>query len=209
MNKRGIFIVFEGIDGCGKDTHIQILSDKLVSMGFNVVKTYEPWESEEAFLVKKIAQDGNRDITPDDEAELYLLDRYKHAQKVINPAINEGKIVLCNRYYYSTMAYQGALGADPLRIKEENEKLVPLPDLVIMLKIRVEEGIRRIHSRGKAIAKGYEELEFLRKVSSIIYNIKGHMIKTVDTERPFRMVAEEIFAEVKRVIADKMGFNGQ
>ena len=207
MNRRGVFIVFEGIDGCGKDTHIEILSEKLKAMGFDIVMTYEPWESEEAALVKKIAKEGSREITPEDEADLYLLDRYKHVQKVISPAINEGKIVLCNRYYYSTMAYQGALGADPLRIKEDNEKLVPLPDLVIMLKVGVEEGLRRIDARGKGISIGYEQIDYLKKVSDIIYNIKGHIIKTIDTERPYKFVADEIFSESKKVIAEKMGFN--
>jgi dTMP kinase len=207
MNRQGIFIVFEGIDGCGKDTHIEFLSEKLIAMGFAIVKTHEPWDSEEAALVKKIAKEGNREISPEDEAELYLLDRYKHVHKVISPAINDGRIVLCNRYYYSTMAYQGALGADSLKIKEDNEKLVPLPDLVLMLKVSVEEGLRRIEARGKGISKGYEQIDYLKKVSDIIYNIKGHMIKTIDTERPYKVVSDEIFAETKKVISAKMGFN--
>lgn len=201
MSKKGVFIVFEGIDGCGKDTHIEILAKKLTAAGFQVTKTYEPWESEEAALLKKIAADGERKITPEEEADLYLQDRLKHARQVIIPALEEGRIVLCNRYYYSTMAYQGALGADPKKILEANERSVPIPDLVLMLKVGIDEGLRRIRARGKGIAKGYEKYEYLRKVSSILYNINSEKIITINTERPYQAVSDEIFIESKKVIA--------
>ena len=202
MDKKGLFIVFEGIDGCGKDTHIEILAERLQKFGFDVVKTYEPWESDEACLLKRIAADGHREISPDEEADLYLIDRYKHSEKVINPSLRTGKIVLCNRYYYSTMAYQGALGADPEKIKEDNESLVPVPDLVLMLKAGAEEGMRRINARGKEIAKGYEQLKYLKKVADIMYNIKAPNIKTIDTERPKDAVAEDILKECRKVIGE-------
>jgi dTMP kinase len=202
MDKKGLFIVFEGIDGCGKDTHIEILADKLQTFGFDVVKTYEPWESNEASMLKRIAADGHREISPDEEADLYLIDRYKHSEKVINPSLRAGKIVICNRYYYSTMAYQGALGANQEKIKEDNENLVPVPDLVLMLKTRAEEGLRRIVERGKGIAKGYEQLEYLRKVAGILYNIKAPYIKMIDTERPKKVVAEDVLKECRKVIGE-------
>lgn len=194
--------MFEGIDGTGKDTHLEILAEKLQNFGFNVVKTYEPWESEEALLLKRIAADGHRDITPDEEADLYLMDRFKHSKKIINPALRDGKIVLCNRYYYSTMAYQGALGADPQKIREENETLVPIPDLVIMLKVGVKEGLRRINARGKGIAKGYEQQNYLGKVANILYNIKDPRIVTIDTIKPKQEVAEEVLKACRKVIGE-------
>jgi dTMP kinase len=200
MDDKGLFIVFEGIDGCGKDTHIELLAERLQKFGFDVVKTYEPWESDEARLLKRIAADGHREISADEEADLYLIDRYKHSEKVIKPSLQAGKIVLCNRYYYSTMAYQGALGADPEKIKEDNESVVPMPDLVLMLKTCAEEGLRRIDARGKGIAKGYEQLKYLKKVAEIMYNIKAPNIQMIDTERPKDAVAEDILKECRKAI---------
>lgn len=202
MEKKGLFIVFEGIDGTGKDTHLEILAEKFQNFGFKVVKTYEPWESEEALLLKRIAADGHRDITPDEEADLYLMDRFKHSKKIINPALRDGKIVLCNRYYYSTMAYQGALGADPDKIREENENLVPIPDLVIMLKIDVEEGLRRINARGKGIAKGYEQQNYLEKVAAILYNLKDSNIVTIETQKSKQDVADDVLKACRKIIGE-------
>jgi dTMP kinase len=200
MDKKGLFIVFEGIDGSGKDTHIELLAERLQKFGFDVVKTYEPWESSEARMLKRIAADGHREISADEEADLYLIDRYKHSEKVIKPSLEAGKIVICNRYYYSTMAYQGALGADPEKIKEDNESVVPMPDLVLMLKTGAEEGLRRIEARGKGIAKGYEQLKYLKKVAEIMYNIKAPNIQMIDTERPRDAVAGDILIECRKAI---------
>jgi dTMP kinase len=193
---KGIFIVFEGIDGSGKDTHINLLSERLISLGYNVVVTFEPWISEAGKKLRSIAVNGRDGISSKEEADLYLEDRIEHIKNIVKPALKKGQIVLCSRYYYSTMAYQGALGADPDEIRKKNEREVPLPDIVIMLKVDVDEGLKRVFSRGKGFAKGYEREKYLEKVAQILYNIKTPYINTIESSASIEQTAEKIFSKV-------------
>ncbi|MBN2135995.1 MAG: dTMP kinase [Acidobacteria bacterium] len=179
--KKGKFIVFEGIDGSGKDYHIDRQYKRLLKLGYDVIKTSEPWKSAEGEKARQIANGARGNLTPEEEARIYLTDRIQHTEHLIKPAMEEGKIVLCGRYYYSTMAYQGALGADPVKIREENEKQVPIPDLVLMLKISVYKAMQRIHAVREQIAIGYEKQELLEKVAAILYSIEAPYIHTVDS----------------------------
>jgi len=194
--KKGLFIVFEGLDGSGKDCHINRLYTKLTELGYEVIKTAEPWISEAGKRMRKLAQEGRKDISPMEEARFYLEDRKEHVEKIIIPAVSKGKIVLCGRYYYSTMAYQGALGADPEEIRRENESVVPIPDLVIMLRVDIEENMRRIFKRSKQIAKGYEKQEYLRKVGEILHYIKAPYIKQIETSGNVEENAAKIYSSV-------------
>ncbi len=180
-NGNGLFIVLEGIDGSGKDTHLDLLAEWLESQGREVTKTAEPWKSEEGKKAREIAMHGRQNLSPEEEAAIYLEDRKQHAEQLILPALREGRTVLCGRYYYSTMAYQGALGADPEEIRRQNESAVPIPDVVIMLKIDLETGFSRIHERGKSLEKGYEKKEYLVKVAEILYNITAPNIHHVES----------------------------
>ena len=195
--KKGLFIVFEGIDGSGKDCHINRLYEKLTGLGYDVIKTAEPWISEAGKRMRKLALEGRKDISPREEARFYLEDRREHTGKIINPALSKGQIVLCGRYYYSTMAYQGALGADPEEIRRENESVVPIPDLVIMLRVDIEENMRRIFKRSKQIAKGYEKQDYLSKVGGILYNINAPYIKQIETSGDVEETAAKVYSTVK------------
>lgn len=195
--KKGLFIVFDGIDGSGKDCHIDRLFEKLTGLGYEVIKTAEPWISEAGKRMRKLAQEGRNNISPMEEARFYLEDRKEHAGKIITPALSKGKIILCGRYYYSTMAYQGALGADPEEIRRENENVVPIPDLVIMLRVDIEESMRRILERSKQIARGYEKRDYLLKVGEILYGIKAPYIKQIETSGDIETTAAKVYSTVK------------
>ena len=108
--KRGKFIVFEGIDGSGKDYHIDRQYKRLLKFGYNVIKTSEPWKSPEGEKARQIANGARGKLTPEEEARIYLMDRIQHAEQLIKPALEEGKIVLCGRYYYSTRRTHCSVG---------------------------------------------------------------------------------------------------
>ena len=110
--QKGKFITFEGNDGCGKSTHIRLLEEYLKSKGYEILVTREPGATEAGKIIRDLLLNKNyKDImTPEAELFLYEADRAIHTNSVILPALNEGKVVLSDRYYDSTTAYQGIAG---------------------------------------------------------------------------------------------------
>ncbi|WP_027364321.1 dTMP kinase [Desulfotruncus alcoholivorax] len=143
----GKFIVFEGIDGAGKTTQIDLVAKNLKEQGLQVLCTREPGGTRIGEMLRKFLLDpANGDINPRTEAFLYAADRSQHVTEVILPALEEGKIVICDRYLYSTIAYQGwGRGIDTGFLTSLNglasDGLVP--DRVILLDIDVDTGLQR------------------------------------------------------------------
>ena len=152
MNK-GLFITFEGIDGCGKSTQLNLLYEYLRGKGYDVKLTREPGGSSIGEKIREILLDkSNSDMTDVTEALLYAASRDQHVSTVIKPALEEGKIVLCDRFIDSSEAYQGfgrGLGSE--YIHEINGKVMNnLPDITFYFKLSPEEAAKRI---AKAIRK--------------------------------------------------------
>ena len=148
------FIVFEGIDGAGKTTQLDRTEKAFLDAGIPVFRTAEPTSSETGKLLRR-ALSGEIKKTPAELALLFTLDRAEH-NKEIEKALAEGKTVLCDRYYYSTIAYQGS-ATSPEWVKCLNLDCpdIRTPDLCIFLDLMPDESIRRIASRGEA-AEIYE-----------------------------------------------------
>ena len=110
----GFFVTFEGIEGCGKSTQINLLEKVLVEKDIPFSLTREPGGTEIGAKIRSILLDtNNRDIRPATELLLYAADRAQHVDSVIKPALSEGKVLICDRYFDATMAYQGnARGLD-------------------------------------------------------------------------------------------------
>ena len=104
----GLLIALEGIDGTGKTTQLKMLAEVLLSLGYDVVATREPTDGRYGQRIRQVLRDRSS-MTPQEELELFLLDRKEHVTTIINPGLAAGKIVLTDRYYLSTVAYQGAL----------------------------------------------------------------------------------------------------
>ena len=115
-----LFIVFEGIDGAGKSTQAGMLADRLRADEIPFILTAEPSDGPTGRLIKSLKVRPN----PEEEARLFTEDRRHHVQNVIIPALKEGKTVICDRYVYSSVAYQGARGIDPAEILAENRQFV-------------------------------------------------------------------------------------
>ncbi len=158
---KGKFIVFEGADGTGKSTHVKMLVEYLHTKGIDVVLTEEPTKGEIGKEIREVLGD-KKDATPKKLTELFTQDRKEHVENVISPMLEKGKIVICDRYYYSTIAYQSTQGVDKDWISELNS-FVPEPDLVVVITISPEEAQTRMHHREKEV---FEVLHFQEKVQA-------------------------------------------
>ncbi len=193
---RGKLIAFEGLDGCGKSTQIERLAAALRAAGRDVVLTREPTDGEFGRRIRATAGSGEK-ISPDEELRWFVEDRRAHVAEVIRPALDAGKTVLSDRYYLSTVAYQGARGCDPTRILEENEAEFPVPDLVVLLEIEPSVGLARVHARGNAVETRFEHSEFLEAVAEIFQRL----------DRPYiaRIGASGTPDEVQRAVTECVG----
>ena len=143
--RKGRLIVFEGIDGTGKSTHIGQLRKYLEGKGLEVVQSFEPTRGQWGRMLRDSAVTGR--LSVEDEVELFLKDRREHVETLIAPALARGAWVLLDRYYLSMMAYQGARGVDTSVIRAANEEFAPVPDAVVWLDIPVSVALERIGSR--------------------------------------------------------------
>jgi dTMP kinase len=126
----GLFIVFEGIDGTGKSTQLHLLAEKLRQLDYAVVATREPTNGPYGKKIRELFVDRGA-VSREEELELFIADRDQHVKEVIAPALEDGCVVVCDRYYLSTIAYQGANGMDPDIILAKNQDF-PAPDLAII-----------------------------------------------------------------------------
>ena len=144
---RGLFITFEGADGCGKSTQLNLLAEYLTKKGFEVVVTREPGAKGLGEKIREILLNYDDIVSDRCESFLFLADRAQHIDMIVNPAVEAGKIVLCDRHTDSTVAYQGYGRQLPLdRIIMLNEMAVNgrHPDLTFVFDIDVETSMKRV-----------------------------------------------------------------
>ena len=178
--KKGFLVVFEGIDGAGKTTQANKLLHCLQKRDLDVTLSKEPTHSIYGLRIKKLAQGERPSVTPIDEYNLFLNDRKTHVKNLIKPALQANNIVILDRYYFSTMAYQGALGLDPQKIKEDNESFAPIPEIVFLLKIPARLGLRRIQKSRNEDPNLFEQEEYLTEVEKIFESLKENYIVPLD-----------------------------
>ncbi len=142
----GLLVAVEGIDGAGKTSVAALLAQWCGEHGLGCMISKEPTSLKWGQELRASAKSGR--LTLERELELFALDRKDHVERSIRPALLEGNIVILDRYYWSSAAYQGARGADFLTIVSDNEKFAPRPDLVLLLNIDVDAGLQRIRMRG-------------------------------------------------------------
>lgn len=164
-----MFIVIEGIDGTGKSTQAKRLAEHFLGQGREVVLSREPTDGPWGTLLRESASTGR--LSPDEELAIFLKDRKQHVEEKIAPALAAGKVVILDRYYFSSMAYQGTRGFDPLEIRRKNEEFAPIPDLLLILDLDVETAIQRIGSRGDT-ANEFEQRANLECCREIFLSLK-------------------------------------
>ncbi len=142
----GLLVAIEGVDGAGKTTVSALLAQYCGERGIACALSKEPTGLGAGIALRESAKSGR--ATPEDELALFLEDRAAHVRRSIRPALDFGAVVLLDRYYWSTAAYQGARGMDPFGIIAANEKIAPVPSLVILLDLPPAGGLARVRARG-------------------------------------------------------------
>jgi dTMP kinase len=176
---RGQLIAFEGLDGCGKSTQVTRLAAALRAAGHDVVETREPTNGKYGQRIRSLAKSGGS-VSHAEELRWFVEDRREHVAAVVEPALSAGRVVICDRYYLSTVAYQGARGADADEVLESSEAEFPIPDLVVLLEITPDAGLARVHERGRAIESHFEEVEYLMAVDAIFRRIDRPYLVRID-----------------------------
>ena len=209
------FITFEGGDGTGKTTQLKALESHLQSKGCSCVSTREPGGTSLGKLIRQVLLEvGKQPIASPTELFLYLADRAQHVQEVIIPAIDGGKIVLCDRYTDSTLAYQGygrGIDLDLLRQLNEFANRGVEPDLTLLLDCPVELGLSRTaqrqsnagSARGREDRFEREKVEFHEKVHA------GFLAMARAEPERFRIIdasgsVEQVSREIQNVIDREM-----
>lgn len=189
----GLLVAFEGVDGAGKTTQATLLQAQLARMGFETILTKEPTDSEYGRRIRQIAREGRDGITPAEELDLFLKDRELDVNETIVPVLARGGIVLMDRYYFSNIAYQGALGLDARHIQAVNEERFPTPDLTLLFEIAPADSTRRIaEGREGGTNLGYEQLDFLERVAALYAQIESPGLLRLDARRSIPEVSETL-----------------
>lgn len=167
---RGLFITFEGNDGSGKSSVIEAIKLELENRGYDILYSREPGGSKIAEKIREIILDKDN-VGMDDKTEalLYAASRREHIVKTILPALNEGKIILCDRFLDSSLAYQGfarGIGIDNVYQMNEYATEGLLPDLTLLVCVKPEVGLGRIKNnhRGELDRLELEKMEFHQRV---------------------------------------------
>jgi dTMP kinase len=194
MAPRGWFIVFEGVDGSGKSTQIELLSMKLRDQGIDHLLEREPSDGSIGHFIRKYAEAGDRYLQPESEALLFMADRFEHS-KHIEQNLEQGTTVICDRYYHSTLAYQGAAGVDVVWLREL-QKFTLKPDLVLLLDIDPRKSLMRVSGRTLTV---FENRDYLSRVRDLYLNFaRDGEMRLVDTSRP----VDEVESEVKKLVEE-------
>ncbi len=197
----GRFITLEGGEGAGKSTQIQVVKDYLLTRGNDVVVTREPGGTSEGQEIRNLLVSGDKDKwSPLSETLLILADRAAHLERVIRPALAEGKYVVCDRFFDSTKAYQGVaggLGLDVIHNLQQPVLGTTLPDITFLLDIDPEKGLRRAQERGGELRFESKTLAYHRTLRIAFLDFAAQepdRIFVIDADRDVEAVSADILA---------------
>lgn len=197
-NSPGRFITLEGGEGAGKSTQIQVVKDYLEARGIDVIVTREPGGTTGGQEIRNLLVSGDKDKwSPLSETLLILADRAAHLERVIRPALADGKYVVCDRFFDSTRAYQGIAGGLGLEVIHQLQQPVlgtTLPDVTLLLDIDPEKGISRAQERGG-------DLRFESKTLAYHQTLRQAFLDFAKQE-PERMVVIDADRDIEAVSAD-------
>ena len=197
---RGRLIVFEGVDGSGKSTQLRLLAEQLRQNEIAHLVTGEPTDGPWGRKIRAMARSGER-VTPEEELHWFLEDRREHVATVLRPGIETGQIVLSDRYFLSTVAYQGARGFDPQALLVQSEAECPLPDLALIFEIDPEAGLARVRARGGIAEPAFEDAEFLSRVAAVFRSLDRPYLACIDARGPVETVARAVRETLRERLA--------
>ena len=187
---KGKLIVIEGIDGSGKSTCAKNLTEKLNSINIKTIYTFEPTHSRYGAKLRESMLSKNLDA--EEELTLFIEDRKEHIERMIKPAIEEGYFIILDRYFYSSIAYQGAKGIDINLIINMHKDFIIKPDIVFIFHLPIDIALNRIISK-RGIADRFENETYLKKVDKIFHSFNEPFIYHIDTDKDIKIINDELF----------------
>lgn len=195
MNKKGIFICIEGLDGSGKTTQAKLLVKKL-RKSHNAVYTAEPSHGKIGIFIRNSYLYGEKRLSSVIEALLFAAERIEHVETEVLPALNQGKLVISDRYIYSSLAYQGAAGLSLEWIEKINEHALR-PDLAVFIDVDPKTAIRRLKPNKSLM----ENMETQRKVRKIYLKfVEKGLLTRINGDQPKNEVAQELYEVVMKFL---------
>ena len=207
--KKGLFITFEGADGCGKTTQLNNVKNFLEEQGFDVVITREPGALDIGQKIRNILLHHDGIVADRCEMFLFLADRAQHVETFIKPAIEQGKIVLCDRHTDSTIAYQGYGRGQDIKLLNDLNKIAVngiFPDLTLLFDVSTEVAQQRVGSEKDRMESN--GVEFHRKVRNGYLELQrqnSDRMKLVDANNSIERVFEDTKEIVTNLIKEKRG----
>jgi dTMP kinase len=201
--KKGLFITFEGADGCGKTTQIELLKKYLEERNFNVLLTREPGAKGLGVKLREILLNYDGEVSPNCESFLFLADRAQHVDCIIKPAISAGTIVLCDRHTDSTVAYQGyGRGLDIEKINYLNNLATGglKPDLTILFDIDAETSSKRVgKNKDRMESSGMEFFNRVRNGYLEIAKKEPERVKVINSNDTIENIHKKVVNLVENI----------
>lgn len=197
----GFLLAIEGIDGTGKSTQAKAVAGELERRGLEVVLTREPTNGPWGRKLRESAATGR--LSPAEELHAFLEDRTQHVRELIRPSLEAGRVVITDRYYFSTVAYQGARGFDPGDLMRRNEAIAIEPHLLVLIDLDPEVSLSRIGRRDGA-GNEFETLAQLRRSREIFLGIRKPYLIRLDGRLSAGELEAEILAAFDRTVAVRL-----
>ena len=198
--KKGFFITFEGADGCGKTTQSKLVQEYLEKKGYEVIWTREPGAKGLGQKIRELLLHYDGDVAPVCEAFLFLADRAQHIEQLIKPAVEAGKVVICDRHTDSTIAYQGyGRGEDIKQLKYLNELATGeiKPDLTFVFDVSTDVAQKRVgDEKDRMESAGIEFHKKVRQGYLEIAKLEPQRVKVIDANNNI----EKVFDDTKKVL---------
>ena len=195
---KGLFITFEGADGCGKTTQLMLLAKYLKAQGREVVVTREPGARGLGEKIREILLNYDGEVSSRAEAFMFLADRAQHIDVIVNPAIKSGKIVLCDRHTDSSVAYQGygrRLDIDEIKRLNSIATNGKKPDMTLIFDIDVETSMARVgDTKDRMESAGIEFFNRVRNGYLEIAKQEPNRVKVLDASKSFEEIHKNVIA---------------
>lgn len=188
-----MLLAFEGIDGSGKSTQARRFVEWAQARGLDVVSSREPTNGPWGRKIREARFTAR--MSPEEELQAFLEDRKEHVETLIRPALARGAVVIVDRYYYSTVAYQGARGLDPKALLLRNRAFAPKPDLVLLVDVDPAKALERIEARGEG-RDLFETLEALKAVRNIFLSVAEPHVAVIDGAHEPEVVFGEVLLRI-------------
>lgn len=202
----GLLVNFEGIDGAGKTTHARAAVAELRRRGYDAIYLHEPTDGPYGARLRSLMAQGRDQVTPKEEFELFLADREQDVALNIRPALDEGKIVCIDRYYPSSIAYQGALGLDPAMIRRKNEEIAPVPDVILYFRLDPQRAIERIRASRREGLDLFEHAHYLEKVAAIFDSLDFPQMVQLNAELDIETLQSLVMRILEGAIAGRLTY---